>query len=226
VSFGQPIGSANGQQPGRPPDRATASSRDGYRYWLDSVTEPRHYSGGHLSALAADELLFEARNRYFAEAVPLPAIASSLWLVYRHLVLDYVAEAFTGERLRCGVKAVSRGRRSIRMRQTLQVVGEYQRPVAHARLVVVAFDVVRRTAIEVPAEVWETVVAFEGGSRGYEHAVQLAGDDSVRLADSRLPAFSRPKAKVQQRSVHPAPGALSTAPLTQARALACVRDHN
>lgn len=183
MSFGQAGGSANCQHPGQPRDAATFSSRDGYRYWLDVVTEPRHYSGGHLSALAADELLFEARGRYFAEAVPLPAIASSLWLVYRHLVLDYVDEAFTGERLRCGVKAVSRGRRSILMRQTLEVVGEYGRPVLHARLVVVAFDAVHRSAIEVPAEVWDTVVAFEGGSRGCEHLVQLAG--TMRSACSR-----------------------------------------
>ena len=144
-------------------DLAFASSR-GYRYWQEAVTEPRHYSGGHLSALGADELLFDARSRYFADAVPWPGTPGSFWLVYRHLVLDYVGEAFTGERLRCGVKAVSRGQRSIRMRQTLEVAGEYGRPVAHSKLVVVAFDVVRRTAIEVPAELWDAVVAFEGGS--------------------------------------------------------------
>jgi acyl-CoA thioesterase FadM len=141
-----------------------AASRDGYRYWQTAVTEPRHYSGGHLSALSADELLFDARSRYFADAVPLPGPPGSFWLVYRHLVLDYVGEAFAGERLRCGVKAVSRGRRSIRMRQTLEVAGTYGHPVAHAKLVVVAFDVVRRTAIEVPPELWDAVVAFESGS--------------------------------------------------------------
>jgi acyl-CoA thioesterase FadM len=160
VSFGPAGGSGNRRRPGHPRDVAL----DQYRYWLDAATQPRHYSGGHLSALAADELLFEARGRYFAEAVPLPAIAGSLWLVYRHLVLDYVDEAFAGERLRCGVKAVSRGRHSIRMRQTLEVSGDCARPVAHARLVVVAFDVVRRSAIEVPAELWDAVAGFEGES--------------------------------------------------------------
>jgi acyl-CoA thioesterase FadM len=150
-------------RPGEPRDMATASSGC-YRYWQEAVTEPRHYSGGHLSALGADELLFDARSRYFADAVPLPGTAGSFWLVYRHLVLDYVGEAFVGEPLRCGVKAVSRGKRSIRMRQTLEVVGKRSHPVAHSKLIVVAFDVLRRTAIEVPAELWDAVVAFEDGS--------------------------------------------------------------
>lgn len=150
-------------RPGELRGMETASC-DGYRYWQTAVTEPRHYSGGHLSALSADELLFDARSRYFADAVRLPGPPGSFWLVYRHLVLDYVGEAFVGERLRCGVKAVSRGRRSIRMRQTLEVAGQHGHPVAHAKLVVVAFDVVRRTAIEVPPELWDAVVAFESGS--------------------------------------------------------------
>jgi acyl-CoA thioesterase FadM len=163
VISGETGGRVNRRRPGEPRDMATASA-DGFRYWQDAVTEPRLYSGGHLSALGADELLFDARGRYFADAVSLPGTPGSFWLVYRHLVLDYVGEAFVGERLRCGVKAVSRGRRSIRMRQTLEVVGQYGHPVAHAKLVVVAFDVVRRTAIEVPAELWDAVVAFESGS--------------------------------------------------------------
>lgn len=164
MSSGQAGRSADYQHRGQARDVATAS-RDRYRYWQEAVTQPRHYSGGHLTALGADELLFDARGRYFADAVPLPGTASSFWLVYRHLVLDYVGEAFVGERLRCGVKAVSRGKRSIRMRQTLEVVGKHGHPVAHAKLVVVAFDVVRRTAIEVPAELWDAAVAFESGSR-------------------------------------------------------------
>jgi acyl-CoA thioesterase FadM len=156
-------GPVNRSSPGELRDMAAASS-DRYRYWQEAVTEPRHYSGGHLSAVGADELLFDARSRYFADAVSLPGTPGSFWLVYRHLVLDYVGEAFVGERLRCGVKAVSRGKRSIRMRQTLEVVGKYDRPVAHSKLVVVAFDVVRRTAVEVPGELWDAVVAFESGS--------------------------------------------------------------
>jgi acyl-CoA thioesterase FadM len=208
MSLGQADRSGNRQRLGQLRDAATASprdrdrdrdrahdherdhERDRYRYWLDSATEPRHYSGGHLSALAADELLFEARGRYFDEAVPIPTIVSSLWLVYRHLVLDYVDEAFVGERLRCGVRAVSRGRRSIRMRQTLEVAGEYARPVAHARLVVVAFDVVHRSAIEVPAELWDAVVAFEGGNRAetvtrssYQEAATRRPQGGKKVAD-------------------------------------------
>jgi acyl-CoA thioesterase FadM len=163
VISGEAAGRLSHRRPGEPRDTG-AAARDSYRYWQTAVTEPRHYSGGHLSALAADELLFDARGRYFADAVSLPGTPGSFWLVYRHLVLDYVGEAFVGERLRCGVKAVSRGRRSIRMRQALEVAGKYGHPVVHAKLVVVAFDVVHRTAIEVPAELWDAVVAFESGS--------------------------------------------------------------
>jgi acyl-CoA thioesterase FadM len=164
VTAGEAGGPVSRGRPGEPRDLATAAFGC-YRYWQEAVTEPRHYSGGHLSALGADELLFDARSRYFADAVPLPGPSGSFWLVYRHLVLDYVGEAFAGEPLRCGVRAVSRGKRSIRMRQTLEVVGKHSHPVAHSKLIVVAFDVVRRVAIEVPAELWDAVVAFESGCR-------------------------------------------------------------
>jgi len=164
VTAGEAGGRVSRGRPGEPRDLATAAFGC-YRYWQEAVTEPRHYSGGHLSALGADELLFDARSRYFADAVPLPGPSGSFWLVYRHLVLDYVGEAFAGEPLRCGVRAVSRGKRSIRMRQTLEVVGKHSHPVAHSKLIVVAFDVVRRVAIEVPAELWDAVVAFESGCR-------------------------------------------------------------
>ena len=145
---------------------------DAFRCWLPAVPEARHWSGGHLTALAADDLLFAARGTYFAEHVRWPGIGPHFWLVYRRMEIDYLREAFLGEQLRSGTRALGRGRRSIQLRQVLQVAADQPRTIAVARLVVVAFDVTTRLAVDVPDGLWDAIASYEAGARAERYPVR------------------------------------------------------
>lgn len=135
------------------------------RDWRPAGLLPHHYSGGHLTALAADELFFTARGVYFADTIRDSGIGAGFWLIYRHLEVDYIAEAFVGELVRTGVRTVGRSRRSVHLQQVLQAREDDESPyrtIARARLVVVAFDVAERVSVEVPGSLWAAIEAFEG----------------------------------------------------------------
>jgi probable phosphoglycerate mutase len=150
--------------------RDSAASLSKYRYWRPIPTEQRHYSGGHLAAVAADEAMFVSRGSYFADAVAYGGINPLFWLVYRHFEIDYLGEAYDDEPLRCGTRAIRRTNRTIVMRQILQVTGTADgrpcapRTIATADLVTVAFDVARRCSVPVPDDLWAAVRRYEGGA--------------------------------------------------------------
>jgi acyl-CoA thioesterase FadM len=131
-----------------------------FRDWQYVEPQDHQYSGGHLTALAADELFFNARGVYFGSSIGWPGIGSDFWMIYRRLEMDYLAEAFVGEALRTGTRAVGRSQRSVRLEQVLQTV-DGPRTIAVGRLVVVAFDVLRREPVAVPDEMWQAIEAFE-----------------------------------------------------------------
>lgn len=145
------------------PERSEiAVDEDAIRDWRPAEPLDRHYSGGHLTALAADELFFAARGVYFGTTIGWAGIGPDFWLVYRRLEMDYLAEAFVGEPLRTGVRTIGRSCRSLRVRQVLQSVAPVPRTIAVARLIVVAFDVGRRTPVELPEGLWRAIEAYEG----------------------------------------------------------------
>jgi acyl-CoA thioesterase FadM len=141
-----------------------AFDEDAIRDWRPAMLLERHYSGGHLTALAADELFFVARGLYFSDTINRSGIGPDFWLIYRHIEVDYVAEAFVGEPVRTGVRAVGRSRRSVTMQQVLQAqaAAHPYRTIATARLIVVAFDVANRISVEVPDALWRAIEAFDG----------------------------------------------------------------
>lgn len=137
---------------------------DAIRDWRPAKLLDHHYSGGHLTALAADELFFTARGVYFAETIQGSGIGAAFWLIYRHLEMDYLAEAFLGEPVRTGVRTIGRSKRSLTLLQVLQALPEagIRRTIAVGRLVVVAFDVANRVPVEVPDSLWRAIESFEG----------------------------------------------------------------
>jgi acyl-CoA thioesterase FadM len=153
--------------PSGPPD--TGFDESAIRDWRPADLSPHHYSGGHLTALAADELFFSARGVYFSDTIVDSGIGADFWLIYRHLSVDYLAEAFVGEPVRTGVRTVGRSRRSVHMQQVLQAqagaVGSF-RTIARARLVMVAFDVEQRVAVDLPEALWHAIQTFEGSIEG------------------------------------------------------------
>lgn len=146
-------------EPSRP---GIAVDEAAIRDWRPVQLLGRHYSGGHLTALAADELFFTARGIYFGTTIGWAGIGPDFWLVYRRLEMDYLAEAFVGEPLRTGVRTIGRSCRSLRVQQVLQSVADAPRTIAVARLIVVAFDVGRRAAVGLPDGLWRAIEAYEG----------------------------------------------------------------
>lgn len=128
-----------------------------YRFVVEVRTEPRHFARGHLDNAGGAELLSCARNRYFDEAVAWPGIGPhTIWLPVRHVAIDYESEAFAGERLRCGVRARGRTRRTIAVEQTMWEA-HHRRVVLRCTAVVVVFDTVAQRSIPVPDELWAAV---------------------------------------------------------------------
>lgn len=147
-------------------DRTQEVAIDGvaseFGFVVELRTEPRQFGGGHLDNAGAAELLSQARNRYFAEAVAWPGIGrDTVWTSVRRLVIEYESEAFTGERLAAGVRCIGRTRRTVRLREAMWAA-DAGRVVARCEAVIVTFDVSSRTSIDVPAELWEHVQRFEG----------------------------------------------------------------
>ena len=170
--------------PGRPvADIDESRIRD----WRPAPVQDRHYSGGHLLALAADELFFAARGTYFGTTIGWPGIGADFWLVYRRLELDYLAEAFVGESLRTGVRAVGRSRRSLQLHQVLQSVAGAPRTIAVARLIVVAFDVRTRASVALPDELGQAIEAYEGPLARVD---EVAAPATTSAPDRGLPIMS------------------------------------
>lgn len=152
-------GTSGRPQPAEPPTDGFAAE---FRFVAELRTEPRQFGGGHLDNAGAAELLSQARNRYFADAVAWPGIGrDTVWTSIRRVVIDYEGEAFTGERLFGGVRAVGRTRRTIHLREAVWAV-EAQRMVVRCEAIVVTFDVATRSAIDVPPELWAHIERVEG----------------------------------------------------------------
>jgi acyl-CoA thioesterase FadM len=139
-----------------------------YRFVIELATEPRQFARGHLDNAGGAELLSDARNRYFSEAVAWPGIGPhTVWLPVRHVAIDYESEAFSGERLLCGVRVRGRSTRTITLEQTMWEARS-RRVVLRCTAVVVVFDTVSKRSIAVPDALWVAVQRAECSPPGQE----------------------------------------------------------
>jgi len=130
--------------------------------------EDRHFNDAHLFAGSASELLINARSAYL-KAVAWPRLGPEFWLIIRHLAIDYVTEAFAGERLWCGVRAVSRSAKTAHLELCVWE-GDSRRVVLQGAIADVAFDVRARVAVEIPDDLWLAIERYEGRALPFHQA--------------------------------------------------------
>ena len=104
---------------------------------------------GHLSNVGVARVLHEARSEWLLTLEGRPP--GNIYVV-RHLAISYEAEGFPEQTYRCGVRAASRGSRSLTLDATL-VAGDTV--IATSTATHVCFD----TAARRPVELWPAVLA-------------------------------------------------------------------
>lgn len=138
-----------------------------YRYVTPLPFIDRHFEREHLDNAAAADLLSIARNRYFGEAIDWPGIGSDrIWTAVRRVVIEYESEAFAGDVLMAGVRAVQRTNRTVILNQSVWTDGT-RREVLRCEAVIVTFDVRIRSAIPVPDEFWALIEKFDGPTNSW-----------------------------------------------------------
>ena len=107
----------------------------------------------------------DAVQGYYLDALALPfavAYPPDAMPVFKELTLSLTAEIFSGDRLQCGTRTVSRGRRSFVLEQALWRADEP--PAATCRSVVVTVG--PEGAVPVPVAVAAAMDRFEGNPLG------------------------------------------------------------
>lgn len=140
---------------------------DGFRFVRD-VAPPRAGHRIHLHNLAIAELLFDARNTYITECAGIAWQAlfdSGRNLVMRRLEIDYESEVDAGVRLKVGIRAIARSRRTVSLHEAVWCA-DPPMSVAVGRSVhlVVRFDA--PGAIELPEDVVQRFETYEGRRLG------------------------------------------------------------
>lgn len=122
----------------------------GYDTVIDITPEPGDFDhNGHLSNVGVARLFHEARSEWLLTLEGRPP--GNIYIV-RHLAISYEAEGFPDAVYRCGVRAASRGGRSLTLEATL-VGGDVV--VATSTTVQVCFDTTARH----PVDLWPAVLA-------------------------------------------------------------------
>jgi acyl-CoA thioesterase FadM len=121
-------------------------SREDYRWVIDIHPEAQDYDElGHVGNAAVARFLDTARTEWFRS---LPGREPGRHVVVRHVSISYENEALPEQRLRCGVRAVSRSARSITVDQLLWRADD-ELAVAFGTAVHVCFELATRSAVEV-----------------------------------------------------------------------------
>lgn len=154
-----------------------------FRYVVDVPYDDDRYRGGrgHLNNASAADILSWWFSGYLFTEIGWGAhlgFGSRYDFPFRHLSVTYESEAFGHEQLRCGVRAVSRGRRSASFEAALWVEPE-RRLIATATAVRVLFDMATERATEIPREMWATVEDYEGRPLPHAGGHEAAHDVSV-----------------------------------------------
>jgi acyl-CoA thioesterase FadM len=132
--------------------------------WIVDITAPE-VDTNHVRHPAILGMFADAVQCYYLDALGLPfdvVYPPAAMPVFRELTLLLSAEIFSGDRLRCGTRTVSRGRRSFVLEQAMWRVDEP--PAATCRSVVVAVG--PEGAVAVPGAVGAAMDHFEGRTLG------------------------------------------------------------
>lgn len=138
------------------------------RWWfLHDLVAPDegHGPGTHVSNLGIAALLFETRNRYFAQlSVPGGIWEGPVVPLMRELLIRYEGEVSVGTRLQGAVAVTARSRRALTMTERLVDVssGDPPRLVASARSVHVTVDRSAGRTAEVPESLLAAVEDLQG----------------------------------------------------------------
>ncbi len=112
----------------------------------------------HVGNAAIARMLDDARTDWFRS---LQGREPRRYVVVRHLSISYEGEARRGAQLRCGVRALSRSRRTLLMDQSL-FESSSGRTVARAQAVHVCFELDSRSAVPVWPSMIEGIERRQG----------------------------------------------------------------
>ena len=131
--------------------------------WVEEVTAPEAGAGGHIDNIQIAQLMYDAWMRYLMEGVGLPReiFETQGRPTVREITARFDAEIFPGDELECGVRALSRSRRSFTLRQVLRKK-EDGAHVASGTVVLVTIDPSTWTPIEIPPAIWNEIERAEG----------------------------------------------------------------
>jgi acyl-CoA thioesterase FadM len=132
--------------------------------WVEELTAPDEGRVGHVDNIQIAEMLFGAWTRYLVPGLGIDRTAvyrTGARPVVRSIEAGFEAEVFPGEALHCGVRALTRTRRSFTLEQVL-ARGEVV--LARGRVVLVTFDEAAGRSVSVPDDLWSRIESFEGRS--------------------------------------------------------------
>ncbi|MGE0386527.1 MAG: acyl-CoA thioesterase [Gammaproteobacteria bacterium] len=131
--------------------------------WIEDVLAPRIEHGGHIDNIQITALMYGAWMNYLMLGVRLPPdVFDTLGRpTVREITGRFDAEIFPGEPLQCGVRALSRGRRSFTLREVLWRKSD-QRQVASGTTVLVTVDPKTYAPVAIPDAIWSAIERAEG----------------------------------------------------------------
>jgi acyl-CoA thioesterase FadM len=135
-----------------------------YRHQRPVPSDLQYFYGGgrHLGNVASAQIITDAVLSYFREEIrwygpPPPEVP----VPFRRLSLSYESQAFRDDELFCGVGVEWRGSRTLRLSGAIWI-GNRDRLVVGAEIVLVCFSKQRRQAVEVPADLIRRIEEYEG----------------------------------------------------------------
>jgi acyl-CoA thioesterase FadM len=134
--------------------------------WVEDVVAPEVGHDDHIDNIQIAQLMYDAWMHYLVEG--LQSDMGELFSrrgrpIVREITARFESETFPGDRLQCGVRAISRSRRSFTLEQVLSQKA-HGRVVAVGRTVLVTIDTATGQPVEVPSNFWQSVERFEGRS--------------------------------------------------------------
>ena len=130
--------------------------------WVEDVVAPDVGPAHHIDNIQITQLMYGAWMRYLMEGVGFPGdvFEQEGRPTVREITARFDAEIFPGDALQCGVRALTRSRRSFTLRQVLWKKNGAR--VASGTVVLVTIDPKTYTPIEIPARIWDEIERAEG----------------------------------------------------------------
>ena len=130
--------------------------------WIEDVVAPDVGSAGHIDNIQIAQLMYDAWMRYLLDGVGLDREIFNRQgrPTVREITARFDGEVFPGDALKCGVRALSRRRRSFTLEEVLWKASDGRR-LASGTVVLVTVDPTTYTPVEVPAELWSEIERAE-----------------------------------------------------------------